>query len=77
MEGEHTEALLLSFLRVEVGKLLEADTEKLWQILYRLDVSEGKVKGIASQPAFKKLGECHRRFDSGKGKGKTEMEGII
>jgi len=52
IEGENVEALLLSFLREKVGKLLAGDTEKLWQILYRLDVSEEKVRDLfRSMPA--------------------------
>ncbi len=44
LREENYEAQLLEFLREEVRKLLEGDTEKLWQILYRLDVSEMKVR---------------------------------
>jgi hypothetical protein len=50
LREENYEAQLLEFLREEVRKLLEGDTEKLWQILYRLDVSEMKVREALNKP---------------------------
>lgn len=51
-EGETPYAALLKKLTVEIQFLIDFDLNKLWSILYRIDVAEKKVKEVIATTPF-------------------------
>lgn len=51
-EGEYTYDALVKRIAEEVQYLIDYDLNKLWNLLYRIDVSEKKVKEVIETTPF-------------------------
>lgn len=51
-EGETARDALLKILTTEIQHLIDYDLNKLWSLLYRIDVAEKKVKEVIATTPF-------------------------